>query len=99
MLTCITGSFSLAGRISSTSIVLTDLESMVNICDDSVETRDNVDLGLLGNDLTLDLVTHGSHGFLRGSDEGHTDFIQSLDKGSVLGQEAVTYLKADRVRL
>lgn len=67
---------------------------MVNISDDSVETGDNVDLGLLGNDLTLDLVTHGCHSILGRSNEGHTDIIQSLDKGSVLGQETVTYLNS-----
>lgn len=73
---------------------------MVDISDDSVETGDNVDLGLLGNDLTLDLVTHGSHGLLGGSNEGHTDLIQSLDKGSILGQETITYfIIVERVRL
>lgn len=64
---------------------------MVDIADDAVETRDDVNLGLLGNDLTLDLVSHGSHGILGGSNEGDSDLIQSLNKGGILGQETVTY--------
>lgn len=77
-------------------IQLTDLEGVVDIADDAVESGDDVDLGLLGNDLTLDLVSHGSHGILGGSNEGDSDLIQSLDKGGVLGQETVTYEKTHK---
>lgn len=65
---------------------------MVNITDNAIESRNDVDFGLFGNDLALNLVTHSSHGIFRRSNEGHTDLIQSLDKSRVLGQETITWV-------
>lgn len=78
---------------------LTDLESMVDIANDAIESRNDVDLGLFGNDLALNLVTHGRHSLLRGSDKGDSDFVQGFHKTGVLGQESIARMNSLRAGL
>ncbi len=73
---------------------LTDLKSVVDITNNAIESRNDVDLGLFGNDFALNLVTHGRHSLLRGSDKGDSDLVQGFNKTGILGQESITRMNS-----
>eukprot|EP00760_Papus_ankaliazontas_P031590 PhM_4_TR5351/c0_g1_i1/m.88449 len=68
---------------------IADLDAVGVVSDLTLEAGDAVDLGLVGKDLGVDLVTHGVNGFLVGADERNLVVFEGLREGGILGEETV----------
>lgn len=62
------------------------------VLDDTQDAWDCVDTRLLGKQLRLNFVSHGVDGMLRWADEDQPFCFQPFDKGSVLGEETVSWV-------